>query len=129
MGPHHPSTTVSSDGCGFSMARRVVKLKSCLLSASEPRKIGENTSYSGSMPYTDRLDIFLSLTKQLGLFCAIGRKLAGLQVPERAEYIRVITAELTRLAKSRFARGVSFAGHGARSARRSCTPSANAKKS
>jgi NADH-quinone oxidoreductase subunit D len=59
-------------------------------------KIAENTTYLGSMPYTDRLDYFCSLTNNWSYALAV-EKLAGLQVPERAEYIRVITAELTRL--------------------------------
>jgi NADH-quinone oxidoreductase subunit D len=59
-------------------------------------KIGENTSYLGCMPYTDRLDYFCSLTNNWAYALAV-EKLAGLTVPERAEYIRVITAELTRL--------------------------------
>lgn len=48
------------------------------------------------MPYTDRLDYFCSLTNNWAYALAV-EKLAGLQVPERAEFIRVITAELTRL--------------------------------
>ena len=48
------------------------------------------------MPYTDRLDYFCSLTNNWAYALSV-EKLAGLTVPERAEYIRVITAELTRL--------------------------------
>jgi NADH-quinone oxidoreductase subunit D len=48
------------------------------------------------MPYTDRLDYFCSLTNNWAYALAV-EKLAGLEVPERAEYIRVITAELTRI--------------------------------
>lgn len=59
-------------------------------------KIAESTSYLASMPYTDRLDYFCSLTNNWAYALAV-EKLAGLQVPERAEYLRVITAELTRL--------------------------------
>ena len=59
-------------------------------------QIAENTTYLGSMPYTDRLDYFCSLTNNWAYALAV-EKLAGLQPPERAEYIRVITAELTRL--------------------------------
>src|SRR5204862_7829812 len=54
------------------------------------------TTYLGSMPYTDRLDYFCSLTNNWAYALSV-EKLAGLQVPERAEYIRIITAELTRL--------------------------------
>ena len=59
-------------------------------------KIAENTSYLGSVPYTDRLDYLCSMTNNWAYALSVER-LAGLQVPERAEYIRVITAELTRL--------------------------------
>jgi len=59
-------------------------------------KIGEHTSYLGMMPYTDRLDYFCSLTNNWAYAIAV-EQLAGYQVPERAEYLRVITAELTRL--------------------------------
>ena len=59
-------------------------------------KIGENISYLATMPYTDRLDYFCSMTNNWAYALTI-EKIAGLQVPERAEYIRVIMAELTRL--------------------------------
>src|SRR3954465_5036986 len=97
MGPHHPSThgvfrmDVVLDG------ERVVKLKPVFgYLHRNHEKIGENTTYLGSMPYTDRLDYFCSLTNNWAYALTV-EKLAGLQVPERAEYIRVITAELTRL--------------------------------
>jgi NADH-quinone oxidoreductase subunit D len=60
------------------------------------RRSPSSTTYLGSMPYTDRLDYFCSLTNNWAYALAV-EKLAGLQVPERAEYMRVITAELTRL--------------------------------
>jgi NADH-quinone oxidoreductase subunit D len=59
-------------------------------------KIAEQTTYLGSLPYTDRLDYFCSLTNNWA-YCLAVEKLACLRVPERAEYLRVITAELTRL--------------------------------
>lgn len=97
MGPHHPSThgvfrmDVVLDG------ERVVKLKPVFgYLHRNHEKIAENTTYLASMPYTDRLDYFCSLTNNWAYALAV-EKLAGLQVPERAEYIRVITAELTRL--------------------------------
>ncbi len=97
MGPHHPSThgvfrmDVVLDG------ERVVKLKPVFgYLHRNHEKIGENTSYLASMPYTDRLDYFCSLTNNWAYALTV-EKLAGLHVPERAEYIRVITAELTRL--------------------------------
>ncbi len=97
MGPQHPSThgvfrmDVVLDG------ERVVKLKPVFgYLHRNHEKIAETTTYLGSMPYTDRLDYFCSLTNNWAYALAV-EKLAGLQAPERAEYIRVITAELTRL--------------------------------
>src|SRR5512142_4242 len=97
MGPQHPSThgvfrmDLVLDG------ERVVKLKPIFgYLHRNHEKIGEQTTYLGSMPYTDRLDYFCSLTNNWAYALAV-EKLAGLQVPERAEYLRVILAELTRL--------------------------------
>jgi len=97
MGPHHPSThgvfrmDVALDG------ERVVKLKPVFgYLHRNHEKIAETTSYLASMPYTDRLDYFCSLTNNWAYALAV-EKLAGIEVPERAEYIRVITAELTRI--------------------------------
>lgn len=97
MGPHHPSThgvfrmIVTLDG------ETIVKLKPVFgYLHRNHEKIGENTSYLGSMPYTDRLDYLSSMTNNWAYAIAV-EKLAGLAVPERAEYVRVILAELTRL--------------------------------
>jgi NADH-quinone oxidoreductase subunit D len=59
-------------------------------------KIGESTTYLSSMPYTDRLDYLNSMTNNWAYALAV-EKLAGVPVPERAEYLRIILAELTRL--------------------------------
>src|SRR5947207_6872483 len=97
MGPQHPSThgvfrmDVVLDG------ETVLKLKPVFgYLHRNHEQIAERTSYLASMPYTDRLDYFCSLTNNWAYALAV-EKLAGLQPPERAEYIRVITAELTRL--------------------------------
>jgi NADH-quinone oxidoreductase subunit D len=89
MGPHHPSThgvfrmDVVLDG------ETVVKLKPVFgYLHRNHEKIGENISYLASMPYTDRLDYFCSMTNNWAY---------ALTVEKRAEYIRVIMAELTRL--------------------------------
>jgi NADH-quinone oxidoreductase subunit D len=97
MGPQHPSTH-----CVFRMnvildGERVVKLKPVFgYLHRNHEKIAENETYLGSMPYTDRLDYLCSITNNWGYALAV-EKLAGLQVPERAEYLRIITGELTRL--------------------------------
>ena len=76
---------------------RVVKLKPVFgYLHRNHEKIAESATYLASIPYTDRLDYFCSLTNNWA-YCLAVEKLAGLQVPERAEYIRVITGELTRL--------------------------------
>jgi NADH-quinone oxidoreductase subunit D len=59
-------------------------------------QIAENISYTASMPYTDRLDYLNAMTNNFGYALAV-EKLANIEVPERAQYIRVIMAELTRL--------------------------------
>ena len=97
MGPHHPSThgvfrmNVTLDG------ELVVKLKPVFgYLHRNHEKIAENTNYLGSMPYTDRLDYFCSMTNNWAYALAV-ESLAGIEVPERAEYLRVILAELTRI--------------------------------
>ncbi|HEX3818459.1 MAG TPA: hypothetical protein VHW03_09235, partial [Chthoniobacterales bacterium] len=97
MGPQHPSThgvfrmNVALDG---EIVRKLKPVFGYLHRNHE--KIGENTSYLGSMPYTDRLDYFCSMTNNWAYALSV-EKLAGIEVPERAEYLRVILAELTRL--------------------------------
>ena len=97
MGPQHPSThgvfrmDVTLDG------EKVVKLKPVFgYLHRNHEKIAENESYLGCMPYTDRLDYICSITNNWAYALAV-ETLAGIQVPERAEYLRVITGELTRL--------------------------------
>src|SRR4026208_1201073 len=97
MGPQHPSThgvfrmTVALDG---EIVRKLKPVFGYLHWNHE--KIGENTSYLGSMPYTDRLDYFCSMTKNRAYALRV-EQIARIEGPERAEYLRVILAELTRL--------------------------------
>jgi NADH-quinone oxidoreductase subunit D len=97
MGPQHPSThgvfrmDVRLDG------ERVVRLKPVFgYLHRNHEKIAEAASYLAAIPYTDRLDYLCSMTNNWGYALAV-EKLAGITVPERAEYIRVIVSELTRL--------------------------------
>ena len=97
MGPQHPSThgvfrmNVVLDG------EHVVKLKPVFgYLHRNHEKIAENETYLGSMPYTDRLDYICPITNNWAYAIAV-EQLAGIVVPERAEYLRVITGELTRL--------------------------------
>jgi NADH-quinone oxidoreductase subunit D len=97
MGPQHPSThgvfrmNVTLDG---EIVRKLKPVFGYLHRNHE--QIGEHTTYLGSMPYTDRLDYFCSMTNNWAYALSV-EKLAGIEVPERAEYLRVILAELTRL--------------------------------
>jgi len=97
MGPHHPSThgvfrmDLKLDG------ERVIGLKPEFgYLHRNHEKIAEGISYLACMPYTDRLDYICSLTNNWAYALAV-EKLAGLAVPERAEYLRVILGELTRV--------------------------------
>ncbi|MBI2884618.1 MAG: NADH-quinone oxidoreductase subunit D [Candidatus Omnitrophica bacterium] len=97
LGPQHPSThgvfqmTVVLDG------ETIVSLKPVLgYLHRNHEQICEDVSYIGCFPYTDRLDYFCAMTNNFGLAVAI-EQLGGIEVPERAQYLRVILAELTRL--------------------------------
>ena len=97
MGPHHPSThgvfrmDVALDG------ERVIRLKPVFgYLHRNHEKIAEGISYLGSMPFTDRLDYLCPLTNNWAYALAV-EKLTGQAVPERAEYLRVIVGELTRV--------------------------------
>jgi NADH-quinone oxidoreductase subunit D len=60
-------------------------------------KLAEERTFTGFIPLTDRLDYISPMSNNLA-YCMAVEKLAGIRVPERAEYIRVIMAELQRLA-------------------------------
>ena len=75
-------------------------------------KIGERNTYIMNIPFTDRLDYITSMSNNFGYVLAV-EKLMGLQVPERADYIRVIMAELTRIVSHFIAVGFLFNDLGA----------------
>ena len=60
-------------------------------------KLAEERTYTGFIPLTDRLDYISPMSNNLG-YCLAVEKLAGIKIPERASYLRVIMAELQRLA-------------------------------
>ena len=60
-------------------------------------KLAEQRTYTGVIPLTDRLDYVSSMSNNFAYVLAV-EKLARISVPERAEYIRVIMAELQRVA-------------------------------
>jgi len=97
IGPQHPST--------HGVFRMDVVLDGEVVRALKPvvgylhrnhEQIAEKMAWLASMPYTDRLDYFNSMSNNWAYALAV-EKLAGIKVPARAEYIRVIMAELSRL--------------------------------
>jgi NADH-quinone oxidoreductase subunit D len=60
-------------------------------------KLSEHRTYSMIEPLTDRLDYVAAISENLG-YCGAVEKLMGLQIPPRAQYIRVVLAELQRIA-------------------------------
>ncbi|WP_028458594.1 NADH-quinone oxidoreductase subunit D [Chloroflexus sp. Y-396-1] len=97
IGPQHPSThgvfrmLVTVDG------ETVIDLKPVFgYLHRNHEQIAEANTYLQNMPYTDRLDYFNSMANNHAYAMAVER-LAGIEVPERAEYIRVLMVELTRI--------------------------------
>jgi len=97
LGPQHPSTHGVFRMQATLDGETIVKLKPVMgYLHRNHEQIGERITYIGSFPFTDRLDYFCAMTNNFGLAVAI-EKLGGIEVTERADYIRVIMAELTRL--------------------------------
>ena len=106
MGPQHPST--------HGVFRIAVALEGETILALKPvmgylhrnhEKIGERNTFLQNMPFTDRLDYLSSMSNNFGYALAV-EKLMGIKPPERAEYLRVIMAELTRISNHVFAIGM-----------------------
>jgi NADH-quinone oxidoreductase subunit D len=91
MGPQHPSThgvlnlKLKTDGEIVHDARpNIGYLHRCA------EKIGESVTYAQFVPYTDRMDYVAAMNQNLGYALAV-EKLMGLEVPPRANFIRVET--------------------------------------
>ena len=98
MGPQHPST--------HGVLRLVLKTDGEIVSEITPHlgylhrcaeKIGENVTPIQFIPYTDRMDYLAGMNMNLGYSMAV-EKLCGMKIPEKAQVIRVIIAELNRIA-------------------------------
>ncbi len=98
MGPQHPST--------HGVLRVVLRTDGELVLEAIPHlgylhrcaeKIGENVAYYQYIPYTDRMDYLAGMNENWA-FCAAVEKLAEVEIPRRAEFIRVIIGELQRVA-------------------------------
>ena len=105
LGPQHPST--------HGVFRMVVKLDGETILDLKPvmgylhrnhEKIGERNTFIMNMPYTDRLDYLSSIANNFGYALAV-EKLMNLKPPERAEYIRILMVELTRICNHLWAIG------------------------
>jgi NADH-quinone oxidoreductase subunit D len=98
MGPQHPSThgvcrlLLTMDG---EVIKNVVPYIGYLHRAIE--KICENRTYPQCIPLLDRFEYVTSMSCDFAFSLAVER-LAGIEVPERGEYLRVIMAELNRIA-------------------------------
>ena len=98
FGPQHPAThgvmrvLVRSDGEVVTGAQaHLGYLHRCA------EKIGENVEWLQYLPYTDRYDYLAAMNNNLG-YCLAVEKVAEVEVPERAQYIRTIAVELNRIA-------------------------------
>jgi NADH-quinone oxidoreductase subunit D len=98
MGPQHPSThgvlrlLLRTDG---EIVNEVTPHIGYLHRCAE--KIGENLSPPQWIPYTDRMDYLAGMNMNLGMSLAV-EKLVGMEVPEKAVVLRVLIAELGRIA-------------------------------
>ena len=98
MGPQHPAT--------HGVLRLLVKLDGETVMACVPElgylhrgyeKIAEGCTYHEFIPHTDRLDYLSPLSNNVGYVLAV-EKLIGVEVPKRAQYIRVVCCEMARVA-------------------------------
>lgn len=97
MGPHHPSTHGVFRAVMTLDGETIVGLKPVLGYLHRNHdKIGERNTYLLNMPFTDRLDYFNSMTNNFGYAITV-EKLMNIPVAERAEYIRIIVSEMTRV--------------------------------
>ncbi|MEW5870814.1 MAG: NADH-quinone oxidoreductase subunit D [Chloroflexota bacterium] len=97
IGPQHPSTHGVFRMVAALDGETVIGLKPVMgYLHRNHEKIGERNTFLQNMPFTDRLDYFSSMSNNFGYAMAV-EKLMGIKPPERAEYLRVIMAELTRV--------------------------------
>lgn len=98
MGPQHPSThgvlrvILRLDG------EKVIGLE-CVIGYLHRgiEKLAESRTWAQFGPYVDRLDYTAAVANSMG-YCLAVEKLIGVEVPKRAQYLRVILTELARLA-------------------------------
>ena len=105
FGPSHPST--------HGVFRMRTVLDGEVVVDMEPmfgylhrgiEKLAEGRTYTQNIPFTDRMDYLGSMAENWGYVISV-EKLAGIEVPERAEYLRVIMGELMRISSHLMAVG------------------------
>ena len=105
IGPQHPSThgvfrmRVTLDGERITDAEMIVGYLHRSI-----EKLAEERTWIQNIPFTDRMDYLAAMTGNLS-YCMAVERLAGIEVPERAQYLRVIFAELQRIASHAMANG------------------------
>ncbi|MBU2611560.1 MAG: NADH-quinone oxidoreductase subunit C, partial [Chloroflexi bacterium] len=108
MGPQHPSTHGVFRVAVILDGEKIVSLKPVMGYLHRTHeKIGERNTFLQNMPYTDRLDYLSSMSNNFGYALAV-EKLINIAVPERADYIRIMMAELTRISNHCMALGSLF---------------------
>ena len=105
LGPQHPAT--------HGVLRVVVRTDGEVVLGCQPlignlhrcaEKIIESLSYVQGLPYVDRMDYLGSLNNELGIALVV-EKAAGIEVPKRGQYLRVITCEINRVISHLFSAG------------------------
>ncbi|MEQ6390840.1 NADH-quinone oxidoreductase subunit D [Bacillaceae bacterium S4-13-58] len=98
VGPQHPST--------HGVFRLVIKVDGEIIKEATPvigylhrgtEKLAENLQYTQIIPYTDRLDYLAAMTNNYVL-CHAVETMMDLEIPDRAEYLRILAMELGRVA-------------------------------
>ena len=105
MGPQHPAT--------HGVMRVLIRTDGELVTGAQPHlgylhrcaeKIGENVEWLQYLPYTDRYDYLSAMNNNLGYSLAV-ETVMGVEIPRRATLIRIICAELNRIASHLIAFG------------------------
>ncbi len=105
LGPQHPST--------HGVFRLKVTLDGEIVQDAEMRigylhrsmeKLAEERTYTQNIPFTDRIDYLAAMSNNLA-YCLAAEELLGIEVPARAQAIRVMFAELQRVASHAMANG------------------------
>ena len=107
LGPQHPSTHGVFRMVATLEGETVVKIRPVMgYLHRNHEKIGERNTYIMNIPFTDRLDYLSSMSNNFGYVLAVEKLMGEKGIPpERAEYLRVIMAEFTRISSHLMAIG------------------------